>query len=321
MTTAHSKKILLIPLLLGSLCHGLYAQQVAQYTQYMYNTQVINPAYMTTKEVPHVALLGRTQWTHFEGSPKTASLSAMAPLDLAQRNALGLSVVHDEIGPTKASNMTIDYAHKLRIADQGRLSFGLKAGVRMLDIDFSRLNIADPGDVFDNQLDNRVLPQLGAGVYYHDDSFYAGLSVPTFFASEHFDLSGASDSAESPYGANVNDRLHYYLILGYIWQVSDVVKFKPATLAKMVAGSPLQWDISANFLFYERLVLGASYRWSAAYGAMAGFQLSEQFFVGFGYDYQATAIEDFSQGSYEVFLTFNIFNMSKCECSIKPRFF
>jgi type IX secretion system PorP/SprF family membrane protein len=312
-TTKDQKPFFLFLLLILALSLG-NAQQGAQFTQYMYNTQIINPAYMSTKDVPHLALLGRTQWTHFEGAPKTGTFSAMAPLGSAQRNAVGLSVVHEEIGPTVTSGLTLDFAHRLKVSDRGSVAFGLKAGMRLLNIDFSKLNIADGGDIFDNTVDKRVLPQVGAGVYYNDQRLYIGLSVPTFFRSEHFDLSTSE-------GVNLTERLHYYLLMGYILELSDVVKFKPATLAKMVSGAPVQWDLSANFMFYERLVLGASYRWSAAYSAMAGFHISEQLFLGFGYDYQSTAIENFSQGSYEIFLNFNIFNTSKCECSIKPKFY
>ncbi|MGJ8682968.1 MAG: PorP/SprF family type IX secretion system membrane protein [Paraglaciecola sp.] len=303
------------------LCDGLVAQQAPQYTQYMYNTQIINAGYMATKEVPHIALLGRTQWTHFDGAPKTGTLSVMTPLGLDQKNAVGLSVLQDEIGPTVTSNLAFDYAYSLWVSRKAKISFGLKAGIKMLNVDFSKLNIADPGDIFENNVDNKILPQIGAGVYYHNDKFYIGLSVPTFFQSEHFNLVDESNNGSSLYELNVYDRLHYYLIAGHILEISDTVKFKPAALTKIVSGSPLQWDISANFLFYERFVVGASYRWSSAYSAMTGFQISDQLFLGFGYDYQATSIEDFSQGSYEVFLNFNLFNKANCECSIKPRFF
>jgi len=144
------------------------------------------------------------------------------------------------------------------------------------------------------------------------------LSVPNFLTTKHFDESTLEDFNFDNDVAPA-ERLHYFLIAGYVFDINENLKFKPATLVKAVSGSPLQWDASANFLIYDKLTLGASYRWSAALSAMAGFQVSDQIFIGFGYDYQTTDIEEFSDGSYEVFLRFDLFN--KPERVLTPRFF
>ena len=115
------------------------------------------------------------------------------------------------------------------------------------------------------------------------------------------------------------ERLHYYGIAGYVFDLSDNLKFKPATLIKVVSGSPLQWDASANFLINEKFTIGAAYRWSAALSAMLGFQASDEIFIGFGYDYQSTDIEEFSDGSYELMLRYELFK--KPERVLTPRFF
>ena len=313
---------ILVLILLGT--YSSSAQQDPQYTQYMYNTQVINPAYVGSREALSFGLLGRTQWVNFEGAPKTGTFTVNSPIGVLGNMGLGLSIVHDELGPAVESNITIDYSYTINTSDTDKLSFGLKAGLDLLDVDFTKLNIADQGDIFENNIDSKIQPQIGAGVYYHTDRFYTGLSVPNFLTSNHFDESQIGNIINDPTGGTAGEtaaaeRLHYFLIAGYVFDLSDNLKFKPATLIKLVSGAPLEWDMSANFLISEKFTIGASYRWSAALSAMAGFQISEEFFIGVGYDYQTTDIESFSSGSYEVFLRFDVFN--KPERVLTPRFF
>ncbi len=312
---------ILVLILLGT--YSSSAQQDPQYTQYMYNTQVINPAYVGSREALSFGLLARTQWVNFEGAPKTGTFTVNSPIGVLGNMGLGLSIVHDELGPAVESNITIDYSYTINTSDTDKFSFGLKAGLDLLDVDFTKLNIADPGDIFENNIDSKIQPQIGAGVYYHTDRFYTGLSVPNFLNTKHFDESQIGNIINDPSGTagstTAAERLHYFLIAGYVFDLSDNLKFKPATLIKLVSGAPLEWDASANFLINEKFTIGASYRWSAALSAMAGFQISDEIFIGVGYDYQTTDIETYSDGSYEVFLRFDVFN--KPERVLTPRFF
>lgn len=312
----HSYLAIIVLILLGSFSSN--AQQDPQYTQYMYNTQIVNPAYAGSRDVLSFGLLLRSQWVGLEGAPKTGTFTVNSPIGVLDNMGLGLSIVRDEIGPAVESNVAIDYSYTINTSETAELSFGLKAGLDLLDVNFNKLSIFDQGDLFESNIDNKLQPQIGAGVYYNTDRFYAGLSVPNFLTTNHFDESTLEnfnfDDDVAP-----AERLHYFLIAGYVFDINENLKFKPATLIKAVSGSPLQWDASANFLIYDKLTLGASYRWSAALSAMAGFQVSDQIFIGFGYDYQTTDIEDYSDGSYEVFLRFDLFN--KPERVLTPRFF
>ncbi len=292
------------------------AQQDPQYTQYMYNTQVVNPAYAGSRDVLSFGLLYRTQWVGFDGAPKTVTFTGDTPIGTLDNMGLGLSIVRDEIGPAIESNINIDYSYTINTSDNAELSFGMKAGIGLLDVDFTKLNIFDPGDVFEDNIDNKLQPQIGAGVYYNTEKFYAGLSVPNFLTTKHFDASSITNPNVETLAA---ERLHYFLIAGYVFDLSENLKFKPATLAKVVSGSPLQVDVSANFLLYEKVTLGVSYRWSAAISALVGFQATDEIFIGFAYDYQSTDIEDYSDGSYEFMIRFDIFN--KPDRVLSPRFF
>nr|WP_321412976.1 type IX secretion system membrane protein PorP/SprF [uncultured Allomuricauda sp.] len=295
---------------------GINAQQDPQYTQYMYNTQVVNPAYAGSREVLSFGLLGRTQWVGFEGSSQTATFTVNSPIGLYKNMGLGLSIVHDRIDPQVESNVVVDYAYRVNVGLDTKLSMGLKAGLDILNVDYTLLNIyAENDQFFQSNIDNTILPQIGAGVYLNNEKFYAGISVPNFLNSRHFDDSDLQNADTDDIAV---ERLHYFFIAGYVFDLNENLKFKPATLVKYVSGTPLQWDLSANFLIQEKFTLGASYRWSASISALAGFQITNNFFAGLAYDYQSTAIEQFSNGSYEVFLRFELFNNDRV---VTPRFF
>jgi type IX secretion system PorP/SprF family membrane protein len=311
----HSYLTLLILILLGSFSSK--AQQDPQYTQYMYNTQVVNPAYAGNREALSIGLLYRTQWVNFgDGAPNTGTFTVNSPV--GNNMGLGLSVVNDRIGPSIETNFNVDYSYSINTSETGKVSFGLKAGLDIIDVDFSKLNIYDSTDPYfqDNNIDNKLQPQIGAGIYYNTEKFYAGLSVPNFLTTKHFDKSSIANTTVETTAA---ERMHYFLIAGYVFDISDNLKFKPATLFKMVSGSPLQADVSANFLLYDKVTLGAAYRWSAAMSGLLGFQATDNIFIGFAYDYQTTDIEAYSDGSYEVMLRFELFN--KPERVLTPRFF
>ncbi len=307
--------------LLSFVFYNNYAQQDAQYTQYMYNTISVNPAYAGSRGVMSILGLHRSQWVGLDGAPRTQTLSLNTPLGEKERLGLGLSVIHDEIGPTSETYIDIDFSYTIPLSEQAKLSFGLKAGGHLLNIDFQRLSQFNNNDaLFETNIDNKFSPNVGIGAYYHTDKFYLGLSAPNLLETDHFDKSTtSSDSNASSFLAE--ERVNYYLISGYVFNISDDVKFKPAVLTKLVFGTPLQVDVSANFLLYDKLTLGAAYRWSAAVSGNIGFQLSDAMMIGFAYDRETTELGNttFNDGSYEVFLRFELFK--KYNRMLTPRFF
>ena len=170
---------------------------------------------------------------------------------------------------------------------------------------------------FESNIDNKVEPQIGAGIYFNTDRFYTGLSVPNFLTTKHFDESDIDDPAAE--ATTAADRLHYFFIAGYVFDLSDNLKFKPATFVKAVSGAPLQIDLSANFLIAEKFTAGIAYRLDAAMSAMLGFQATDQIFMGFGYDFETTDVQKYNDGSYEFMIRFDVF--SKPERVLTPRFF
>lgn len=286
------------------------AQQDAQYTNYMYNTTVINPAYAGTREVMSIFGLHRTQWVGLDGAPTTNNFSMHTPI----RNSnvgIGISFINDRIGPSDENMLSADFAYRIQMSRETTLSFGIKAKANLLNVDYSKLDIYDNSDTqFQSNVDNRLSPNIGAGAYLYSNKYYVGLSVPDFLETKHYDNNSESLAKE---------RLHFYLMGGYVFDLNKNVQFKPAFLTKMVSGSPLQVDLTANFMFNESLVLGAAYRWDAAASFLAGFQLSNKFFIGYGYDLGTNKLANFNSGSHEIFLRFELFN--SLEKIYSPRFF
>ncbi len=311
------KKSVLLLILIISSFEVINAQQDAQYTQYMYNTLVVNPAYAGSRGVLSIAGLHRSQWIGLDGAPNTQTLSFHTPT--GKNIGLGLSIVNDEIGngTNQETNFDLAFSYTVRLAQERKLSFGLKAGGHLLNIDFSKLaGFTDEQNANSlMNIDNKFSPNFGAGIYYHTDRFYMGLSVPNFLETEHFDNSEAASSFLA------KERMNWYLISGYVFDLNANLKLKPAILFKMVNGAPLQTDLSVSALFNERFSLGAAYRWDAALSGFVGLQITDQFMVGLAYDKETTELGStaFNDGSFEVFLRYEL--RRRPSKVITPRFF
>ncbi len=300
-------KILIFALMLT--CYTGFAQQDAQYTQYMYNTININPAYAGSRGVMSIFALHRTQWVGLDGAPTTNAFSINTPINNSNVG-VGFSVVSDKIGPTRDNTISADISYTIPMSETYKLSFGLKASGNIFDLDVNDLDPQDDNDPNLQNFNNEFSPNFGAGVYLHSDKFYFGLSVPNFLQDSKY-----NDNAVAVF----EERMNFYAIGGYVFDISPSVKFKPAFLTKLVTGAPLQVDASANFLFFDKLMLGAAYRWDASVSALAGFQITDGLFIGYSYDMETTELRNYNSGSHEVFLRFELFNrVSKL---VSPRFF
>jgi type IX secretion system PorP/SprF family membrane protein len=286
------------------------AQQDPEYTQYMYNTMSVNPAYAGSTGTLEATLLHRSQWVGIDGAPETQSFSAHSPL-LNEMIGLGLSVVNDKIGPSNELYIDGNFSYSIPLGYEKRLAFGLKAGMRMLNVDWSKGRFYNNNDVLLNQnINNKMKLAVGAGVYYYTDKWYVGLSVPSFIQSDYYDDIQESISY---------DRLLYYLMGGYVFDLNPNLKFKPAFLVKAVSGAPLTADISANFMIAEKFVIGASYRTDDSLSALAGFQISRSFYIGYAFDYTVSDLNKYNDGSHEIILRYQF---TKKQSKIKsPRFF
>ncbi|CAD0000388.1 PorP/SprF family type IX secretion system membrane protein [Flavobacterium salmonis] len=301
------KKLLLV-LLFCSVAG--FAQQDAQFTQYMYNTININPAYAGSRGNLSVFGMYRTQWVGLDGAPETSSFSVNTPL--GDNVGLGVSLVNDKIGPTNENNISADFSYSIPTSATAKLSFGIKGSANLFNLDPSKLKQENQGDSQFQNFKNKFSPNIGAGIYWHTDKAYIGLSVPNFIQTNRYDDNEV---------AIFKDQINYYLIAGYVFDLDhyETIKFKPALLTKMVEGAPLQIDGSANFMFNDKFVIGVAYRWSASVSALAGFQITDSLYLGYAYDRETTKLVNYNSGSHEIFLRFEFLN--KHGRITSPRFF
>ncbi|MHC5309666.1 PorP/SprF family type IX secretion system membrane protein [Myroides sp. LJL116] len=284
------------------------AQQDPQYTQYMYNPTSINPAYAGTRQ--SLSFFGhyRTQWVGLDGAPKTASVAMNTPIG---RSGLGLgaSFRNEKIGVMSDNTFAVDLSYAIDISYRYKLSFGIKASGNLLDVKYSDLYIYNQPSLYPD-IKSKFTPNIGAGLYLYDDKSYLGLSVPHILSTDRYD--------DNDY-LTVEQKAHFYLMGGYVFEINDQFKLKPAFLAKAVQGAPVQLDLTANALFMDKFTLGAAYRVSGSVSGLAGFQINESLFIGYSYDAETTKLKHYNSGSHEFLLRFELFNHQKRTNT--PRFF
>ncbi|GAA4311737.1 type IX secretion system membrane protein PorP/SprF [Pontixanthobacter gangjinensis] len=287
-----------------------YSQQDAQYTQYLYNTSLFNPAYVGSEDFLKISGVYRSQWVGLDGAPETLSLSIND--QIGKNVGIGGSIISDKVGPSDETIINADFSYTLDFENKA-LAFGLKASANILNVDFSQLTGSDADTEFQENIDNRFTPNIGAGVYFYSDNYYLGLSVPQMLETSHYERNDVRETYLA------KERFHTYFMGGYVFELSNELKLKPAYLLKVTDGAPLQFDLSANFLFLERFTLGASYRLNSAVSALAGFQVFDNVFVGYSYDADTTELRSYNSGSHEIVLKFDISNTLNKYMS--PRFF
>ncbi|WP_298500450.1 type IX secretion system membrane protein PorP/SprF [uncultured Algibacter sp.] len=288
------------------------AQQLPQFTQYMYNTISINPAYAGSRETLSIVGLHRSQWLGLEGGPTTQTISIHSPLR-NDRVGIGFSFINDELGYENFTYLYGDFSYTIPIGKKSKLAFGVKGGFTQYSIDQSFLD--EVNDPFFIGFSNRWTPNMGVGAYLHSNRWYVGLSAPRILNNDYINTSG--DGID--YVAL--ERVSYYFTAGYVFDLSETTKFKPAMLLKATNGAPLSFDITGNFLFNETFWLGASYRINesaAAIGGIADFQVTKQLRIGYAYEYPISEIRAYTSGTHEVLLMYEIFKSKRIK---SPRFF
>lgn len=285
----------------------MYGQQDPQYTQYMYNMNVINPAYAGSRENLSFGLLYRTQWTGIDGAPETGTFFGHLPV--GEKVGIGLSVIADQIGPVKETNAYADFSYTLKLGGAHRLAFGVKAGATFHDIGLGSIDLIDPTDPFFQNI-NTTTPNIGAGVFYYTDNYYLSFSVPNILNSVHLDANGNQLGTEAS---------HYFLTGGYVFQLSTNTKLKPSFLVKSAFDAPTSYDVNLNALFFEKFEIGASYRLDDSFSGLVNFAVSPVIRIGYAYDAVRSDIKNYAPASHEFMLLFDL-NFPK-KVSRSPRYF
>lgn len=302
MKTLRSGALVILLLLVGQIS----AQQLPQFTQYMFNTISVNPAYAGSREGMSLTALHRNQWAGLDGNPTTSTFSFHTPLN-NERVGLGLSYITDKLGFEGTNYVYGDFSYSIPVSFDAKLSFGLKAGFTNY-----RLQNPDLNDPFFNANFNSWKPNFGAGVYLSTNRWYAGVSSPRILNTDLND--GEFQALE---------RNSYYAIGGLVLDLSLDIKFRPSVITKFTNGAPVTYDATSSFLFYEKFWVGASYRFNDAsnFGAFMDYQVSKDIRIGYAYDLPTSTIRPYSGGTHEVILIFEPKLIKNNNLYKSPRYF
>lgn len=284
---------MVLALLLGTLAGS--AQQDPQYTQYMFNPMGVNPAYAGSQGEFTALLMHRSQWVGVGGAPNTQVLAVDAPF--RKKIGLGGVLTHDALGPSSEISLDGNVSYTIQLDSVGnRLSFGIRAGGRLFDVDFSKGLAENPDVAFQENLESKLFPSMGAGIYYHGTKGYLGFAVPNFFSQKHYDGEARMVATE---------RRHYYLIGGTSVAMGSEVVLRPGFFVKWVPGAPMIADLSATVLLKETFTVGAAYRWDDSFAVLLGLKINSGLSAGYAYDLTSSNLGSHTGGSHEIFLRYS----------------
>lgn len=300
-----------IVLTLTSAALGAKAQQDPMYTQYMFNMLTVNPAYAGSADVLTANAIYRHQWVEFDGAPRTQTISIHSPLK-RESISLGGTIVNDSHSVVRTTGLYGDVSYRI-FFDRSQLSFGLKAGLNLMQANLMELNPVDANDpVFQANISNKPLPNFGAGVLWYSDKSYVGLSAPKLLTNQLIDSSLPSFNAN-------RERRHFFLTAGTVFELNNYIYFKPSGMLRLVDGAPPSFDLTANFMFYERFWVGGMYRYQESVGMLLQYVVNEKLRIGYSYDFSTTEIRTYSTGSHEIMLGVDFGRQPGAD--ISPRFF
>ena len=304
------------------------SQQDAQYSQYMFNSLVINPAYAGYKETKNMSLLHRDQWTGFDGAPKTQTLIADGAFGADKKIGLGLSVVSDRAGLNRKNSVHGNYAYRIPMGDEARLAFGISLGMGQFSLSPDALVEDEQDDNFGGS-QTYFVPDARVGVHYSDAKFYAGLSATNL-------ISNSINYQQVGKGTVATPARHYFLTAGYLFDLNPSFKLKPSILLREDTKGPTSLDLNTFVLIKESLWIGASYRsgvnlWkktalnSNSFNQNSLVGVVETFFLknlrmGYSYDYSLSDLGNYSNGTHEISLGV-VLNPNKKSALLTPRYF
>ncbi len=293
------KIYLLMLMLIALLGNNVSGQQDPMYTQYNFNQQTINPAYAGTWESMGFMALGRYQWLGMDGSPRTYTFSMQTGLE-NKNVGVGFNLISDKIGLEKRLGIYVDYSYRIRINYDTDLRFGLKAGLTNYQNDLS-MYTQYPGDsdpYAQGEVDIRYMPNFGIGAFLSSENYYVGLSIPKIVENE-FDYNYNNYSVQA-------ELRHYFLIAGYVFNLSEWLKFKPTICTKLTLGAPVEFDFTANFLIRERFWLGAMYRTGDSFGFIAQWIIDKRLRLGYSIDFTTTELRHYNDGTHELMVSYEL---------------
>lgn len=307
------RKLLLLTAILSIFTLDMYAQQDAEYTQYMFNPQIFNPAYVGSREVTSLNGIYRNQWTGVDGAPVSMNVGIHGPLRRNNNVALGAFVENDQLGIHNRTRLYGQFAYRIPISDAARLSLGIQGGLLNLQSNFDEVGTIQAGDpAFERDDRNINLPNVGIGAYLYTRNFYLGASIPHLI-----DHKLDEDDQVTEFQARMFR--HIFATAGIVLPLGNSVKFRPAVLLKYAENAPPELDLTAHFLLRDALWLGATYRTGDSLDFMAQYQFNKQLRAGYSYDWTTSEFQAHTNGTHEIMLGYDfIKDISRV---ITPRYF
>lgn len=292
------------------LSSNLFAQQLPLYSEYMFNTFEINPAYAGARDAIQITSMFRKQWTGFKSAPQSTFLSVDMPIP-GKRVGLGVKIVDDRDEITKTVGAQAAYAYKVPTGDYSTLAFGLQAGVMNFQSDFTKVDVIDPNDPSFSQIVNTSKANFGTGIFFNTESFYVGVSVPNLI---RYNLRQGDSGTFS----DIKQNMHIYFNTGYVFRLSNDFVVKPSVLVRGLVGSPVSVDVNANLWIADMVSFGTSYRNNSALVGIINLRVLPELYLGYAYDHSISRLNIIAKGSHEVILKYEI---PSGRMSLSPRYF
>lgn len=318
----------------------VHSQQKPQYTQYIFNNFLLNPALSGIENYTDVKIGFRKQWAGITDAPQTSFATAhwklghdylwKTPLSLPDKgddpmndnymqnytaspahHGMGVTVVHDKTGPIKRLDANLTYAYHLPLSGTLNLSVGLAAGLSNITLDINALSLETPNDpALNNMVQSQVKPNVDLGVWLYGARFFAGASVQQILPQK---LSFSNDA-----GYNTGKEVaHIFATAGYKFYLDETITLVPSFMVKYVSPAPTSVDVNLKMAFKDRFWLGASYRHNDSYAAMAGINVNRLLNLTYAYDFTTSQLNKVSYGSHEIVLGMQLNNVYKVLSSMR----
>ncbi|MEX1000617.1 MAG: PorP/SprF family type IX secretion system membrane protein [Crocinitomicaceae bacterium] len=291
-----------------------FGQSQFHMTQYMVHQPFINPASMGIYDNMNGSIFFKNQWTGFDGAPQLIGFNFNSPVG-GPNNHLGLSVINDRIGINNTTEVSGAYSYTIKLNASSNLSFGLAASLKLSQSDYSQVEttITDPEFQADSPL--LAMPNFKFGTYYRTKNFYVGICLPNMLKNTieyDTEFNGVTSFDFSDW--------HFYLHSGYSWSINDKFDLNSSMIFKHVSGAPFQVDLSTLLMIKKKFGFGLNYRTSNDLSALLRFRLNPMLEMAYAYDYSFSELSDFSSGSHEIMLVFDIYNEDKKPDTAMPRY-
>jgi len=286
---------LLFLLFFAVIGHNVYSQQEALITQYMFNGLSINPAMAGSDDNLSLTGLIRSQWVGIDGAPNTQVFSIHSPMR-SDNYALGLNVTHDKIAVTGRTNISPSYAYRLHFSNGAILSLGIQASIINYKAGLTSLNPKETSDIAFSEDINTWMLNFGFGAYYYTNKYYIGLSAPMLLNNNY---SNSGDKI-----SEAKFERHYYLTVGYVFDLDKNYHLKPSVLLRYVESSYFTTDFNLNLYYKRYFGVGISYRTSESISALFELFINDDLMIGYAYDYILSDIQMATSGSHEIMINY-----------------